>query len=127
MRFDDNGKPWTIRLYKTTGKRRTGAAAKRSFQQTAMVLYFDVEHDWSAAQMERNGNYSWNQLASAPATPEAREYKSRSARCVSLRYSGRGKQNEQGLADDLRALGYDEATVRRFLEAAKSHWPEDGL
>lgn len=123
IQFKDSGEHWTIRLYKTSGTRKTGAKTKsRGFKQTCLVLYFDVEHDWGSQHLKRNGN-EYGYLCSAPATPEAREYKSYQTRACSLRYSGLGKQNAQGLAEDLRFLGYDEKTIESFLEAAKPHWP----
>jgi len=106
---------WTVRLYKTTGSREA---------ETPICLYIAVERDWPSKAMERSGHHSWNELARAKATPDAAIYREEGHRARCLRYSGKKKQGPRGLAEDLAALGYDRATIRKFLRAARPFWPK---
>jgi hypothetical protein len=114
---------WTIRLYRTEGKRHGTEAGKGGFKRCCLVLYFAIELDWTYRNLERNGNGRGTELFVAKPPPAAIEYYLSMTRAHSLRYSGVGKQNERGLREDLETLGFDETTVNSFLQAAKPYWP----
>ena len=102
-----------VALYRTSGKR----AAKH-----CCVLYLAADRDWGSLQFTRNGN-RYGPLVSAPMTPEAGAYRDARHRASSLQYTGQAPADADGLAADLRTLGYDEPTVSRFLAAASPCWP----
>jgi hypothetical protein len=106
-----------IALYKTTGNR---------LKDHCLVLYLAVDRDWGSRQLERNGS-RWPALARTQMTPQAMEYRNMRHRASSLRYNGARPADAAGLGEDLRDLGFDEATVTRFLDAAKPYWPNPEL
>ena len=101
-----------IALYCTTGSRA---------EKHRIVLYIAANKDWSAIQRERNGNKG-TPVCTAKMTPEAWEYRNKSKRASSLRYSGVAPADANGLAEDLRTLGYDDNTIVRFVDAARPFW-----
>lgn len=107
---------WNIGLWATNpGSRRA--------KSHCLVLYLAYDRDWGSIQLERNG-HTGQPIATAPATPAAIEIRNTVFRAKSFQYSGRGKQDAAGFEADLRTLGMDEKTVRRFLDAALPHWPD---
>lgn len=102
-----------IALYRTSGNREA---------KHCCVLYLAANKDWGSIQLTRNGS-QWPALAVAPMTPEAEAYRSERHRASSLQYNGKEPADAEGLAADLRSFGYDEATVQKFVDAAKPCWP----
>lgn len=106
-------KTFHLALYNTVGNRR---------KMHCLVIYLAVDRDWGSLQLSRNGHKYWP-LVMAPMTVEAEAYCQSSHRATSLQFTGVPPADAEGLKNDLRTLGYDEATVERFSLAAKSYWP----
>jgi len=62
-------------------------------------------------------------LAIAEHTAECDNFRSASHRARSLQYSGVKPADEAGFIEDLAMLGFDGATIDRFVAAAKPCWP----
>lgn len=97
----------------------TKGSGKRA-RQHRVVIYIAIDKDWSSIQLQRNGN-TGRPLAVAPSTPECAAYRSASKRARSLQYSGVGRANLRGLAEDLETLGFSQAVVSQFSDAAKPY------
>jgi len=106
-------KAYHVALYRTIGNRQ---------KNHCCVLYVAVDRDWGSLQLARNG-HRYRPLAMAEMTPEATAYRDASHRACSLQYTGIQPADADGLAADLRTLGYDDLTVTRFLDAATRCWP----
>jgi len=107
---------WHCALYATNPK-------TSQINRHRVALYIAVDRDWPSHTMARNG-HGGPPLAVAKATAECGELRAAAWRAKSWRYSGRGRETLAGLANDLRTLGFDEATVNTFVEAARPHLPE---
>ena len=99
-----------IALYRTAGKRR---------ERHRLVLYLNVNKDWGARNLARNGNEG-GRLITTAMTTEALAY--RTWRACSLQYDGKKPADATGLRNDLLRLGVDEATTSAFVHAAAPHW-----
>lgn len=95
-----------IALYETKGMRT---------KYHKYVLYIAWNIDWSSRQLERNGHKT-KPMAIAPMTQEAWDYRNERKRMSSLQYNGIAPADRNGLAEDLRTLGYDEKTVERLIK-----------
>ena len=98
-----------IALYRTTCNR----SAKHK-----CVIYVAANKDWTARQRERNGNKGLP-LAVAEHTPELDEAERHRHRAMSWQYNGIEPATLKGLEEDLRQFKFDEATIKRFVEAAR--------
>lgn len=99
----------------------TSRKSARWPHQHRVVVYLAYDRDWSDRQLTRNGHYG-PPLVWTWATERAARFRAEGTRSRSLVYSGRRPADAAGLEEDLRVLGFADATVAAFLAAAAPHW-----
>lgn len=102
-------KPGMVALFKTRGPRE----ARHKF-----VVYFRLDTDWNARNLERNGHSMGDALAKTVTTKKADTWLNTYKRAMSLQYSGDSYAATEGMKGDMEWLGFPPEVVSEFCEAA---------